>query len=240
MPTPAGLAFTPDGALLAIADRRRILVVDRSGELRHVLEPHASTVEALAYAADGRTLAVAAYGGLRLWSIEAGEPAAKDLAWKGSLLQTAWRPNATVIASGTQDGAVHFWRLDRGSDAAMHGFPAKPKAIVWDSRGRVLATSGGGLVCTWDFTTGPEGQRPTILSGHDDVPCDVMAFKPLEATLAGGTRAGRVLLWSPLRSPEPLAGAEVGAEVTALAWSPSELLIVTTRTGTVVAYELSR
>jgi WD40 repeat protein len=213
--TEEGLAFSPDGARLAIADGKRVLVVDRDGETQASFEPLASTVASLAFAPDGARLAAAAYGGVRVYDLASGS--SRELAWKGSLLHVRWSPTGRVIASGTQDGAVHFWRLDEGSDSEMHGFPGKPRALAWDARGSSLATAGGELTCVWDFVKGPEGSRPIVLAGHG-APCERLAFHPSKGRLAAGTREGEVLLWTPTRGVRPELVVELGSEVTALHW----------------------
>lgn len=212
VPTEEGLSFSSDGSRLAIADGRRVLVVDREGETRETFEVLTSTIASLAYSPVGTALAAAAYGGVRIFG-----DATRDLAWKGSFLHVRWSPNGRVIASGMQDGAVHFWRLHDGSDSEMHGFPGKPRAIAWDARSTSLATAGGELTCVWDFVKGPEGERPIVLSGQG-APCERLVFHPSKGRLAGGTRDGEVLMWTPTRGVRPEAVAKVGGEVTALVW----------------------
>jgi WD40 repeat protein len=86
--------------------------------------------------------------------------------------------DAKVIACGSQDASVHFWRLKSGKDSEMTGYPFKPKALAWDRESKLLATAGDAKVTVWDFRgKGPEGSRPIQLESHKGV-CTRLAFSP--------------------------------------------------------------
>lgn len=212
-------AWSPRGDRFAIAAGRRVWVWTAAGELAFTGEPLPSTVSGLAWRSDGTGLAAIAYGGVQVWSFVA-HAQHRRLDWKGSLVSIAWSPNARVIACGSQDCSVHFWRLATGEDSQMMGYSTKPKALAWDTESRLLATSGDATITVWDFRgKGPEGTTPAQLEAHLGV-CTHLAFSPHAPILASGSQDSSVVLWEPGRGVRPLHYAFLDTEITALSWHP--------------------
>jgi len=215
------VAWAPSGDYVATAAGRTVRVWARAGGApRLEPAPLASTVSGLAWSADSVDLAAAGYGGVRVWRVGDGAPS-RFFPWKGSLVSMAWSPDGAVIACGSQDNSVHFWRLATGQDSEMRGYPCKPRALAWDRASTLLATAGAETVTLWDFTgDGPEGTRPLQLRGHRGV-CTRLAFSPRDGTLASGGRDSAVLVWHPRRTTRPLRVAFLDDEITVLAWHPA-------------------
>ena len=213
------LAWTPDGRHLAITSGRHVRVYTRDGKLVREVGPLPSTATAVAWDAAGRTFAASSYGGVLIWTLS-DDAAARQLAFKGSLLTLAWSPDGKVIACTSQDGSVHFWRLASGQDAAMSGYPFRPRALAWDAHSKLLATAGDASITVWDFGgKGPEGTAPLQLEGHKGL-CTKLAFSPRKGTLASAGQDMSVLLWEPRRGTKPVRFAFLEDEVTALVWHP--------------------
>jgi WD40 repeat protein len=213
------VAWSPDGERLATASGRHVRLWSARGEPFLETEAHESTVLAIGWRRDGRQLASCCYGGVHLWPIERGATA-RHLAWKGSLISLAWSPDGKVIACGSQDRSVHFWRLATGNDSEMSGYPFKPRALGWDAASSLLATAGDATVTLWDFRgKGPEGTRPIQLEGHKAL-CTVLTFAPKAGILATGAEEGGVLLWEPRKGNRPTRFAFLEDQPTALVWSP--------------------
>lgn len=218
-------AFSPDGKVIAVSAGKVLRFADRAGAVLHRIEAAPSTITGLAWNRKGTELAIAAYGGLRSYRPATGARA-KYLAWKGSLISIAWSPDEKVIACGTQDCAVHFWRLTGGNDSEMSGYPNKPKALAWDASGTMLATGGDATGIVWRFTgKGPEGTTPIELAGHGK-PITQLAFHPKKGLLASASQDGSIFVWEPKRSNKPVAFASMPAEVTGLAWRGSSTDLV--------------
>jgi WD40 repeat protein len=143
-----------------------------------------------------------------------------------------------VIASGSQDCSVHFWRLSSGNDSEMRGYPFKPKALAWDAQSKLLATSGDATVTVWDFGgRGPEGSTPVQLTGHKTV-CTTLAFSPRKCVLASGSQDGSVLVWEPRREATAFRYGFLDDEITGLAWAPDHrALLASDAAGGVVCWE---
>lgn len=212
------VAWAPRGGTLATAAGRAVRLWSDSGQLLYEAAQAESAVTGLAWRRDGGELASSSYGEVRL--LAAGGAAQRALRWKGSLISIAWSPDGKVLACGSQDCSVHFWRLPSGQDAQMSGYPFKAKALAWDRDSSLLATSGDAAVTLWDFRgKGPEGTRPLSLSAHRGL-CTQLAFAPGKALLASGSADTSVLLWEPRRGERPVRFAFLQDEVTALAWHP--------------------
>jgi len=214
-------AWAPAGRRVATAAGKKVRVWTEDGEPLVETEPLESTVSALAWRADGSGLAAACYGGVYILPFVSGAKA-RQLAWKGSLISLAWSPDAKIIACGSQDSSVHFWRLASGRDSQMSGYRSKPKALAFDRESKLLATAGDATVTVWDFRgKGPEGTRPIQLQSHRGV-CTRLAFSPRKGVLASGSQDTSVLLWEPRRSTKPSRFAFLEDEITALQWHPAD------------------
>ena len=161
--------------------------------------------------------------------------------WKGSLVSMELCPRGEIIACGSQDNSVHFWRKSTGADAQMSGYPGKPTNLAFDSRGLLLATGGREVVTIWNFADGgPEGTRPTELDMHS-LPITCLSFSPTQPLLASGARDGSVMVWSVDESGEgtPRAGILLAERITSIAWSPDgNMLSATSGAGQITTWQL--
>jgi WD40 repeat protein len=230
------VAWAPDGQRLATSAGRAARLWTSAGAALVETEAHESTVTGLAWNRKGTELATACYGGVRLFNVSSGAPA-KHLPWPGSLISLSWSPTDAVIACGTQERSVHFWRLSKARESEMSGFSAKPRALSWDAEGKLLATSGDTNVGVWSFDgKGPEGKPPTELVGHAAL-CTALAFHPKLARLASGGDDTSVIVWDPRRKTTPVAFGFLEETVTGLAWAQGgRLLIGTDAAGQVTAW----
>lgn len=231
------LAWSPDGRTLATASGRVVRLWHPDGAPRLETPAHASTVAGLRWSRGGDRLATIAYGGVTVWDVARGV-SARELAWKGSLIALAWSPDDKVIACGSQDCSVHFWRLASGRDSEMTGYPLKPRSLVWDASSTLLATAGDATALLWDFGKGPEGTRPIELQRHE-LPVTALAFAPRRCALLTGAQDMGVILWEPRRTTKPVAFSFLEGEVTALAWRSDQALVLAgDSAGTVSALHL--
>lgn len=216
------VAWSPDGRWLATAAGRVLRLWTAAGEPWMETPPQESTITGVAWRGNGAEVATICYGGARLWGM-AERGSSRQLEWKGSLVSVAWSPDGRVLACGSQDCSVHFWRVEMDVDSEMTGYPSKVKALAWDGASALLATSGDVDATVWRFEgKGPEGSRPVTLKGHEG-PVTALAFQRRGGLLASGGADGVVALWEPKKGPTPRgagfgeAGTEV-AEVAGVAW----------------------
>lgn len=214
------LAWSPTGDQLAASGARQVRAYSTTGEEMWRSEDHPSTVSAIAWSGAGE-VATACYGRVTYFDTRTGT-ARQKLEWKGSLISLVLSPDGDIVACGSQDNTVHFWRRASGEDSMMSGYPAKPASLAFDASGSLLATGGGQSVTVWSFHDGgPEGTRPGILDLHEQ-PVSSLAFERRGLRLASGSRDGSVVVWLLQLSGdgEPLGAALLPGAVSALHWRP--------------------
>ena len=214
------VAWSPDGKCLAASCSRQVHAYGADGARVWRSDDHPSTVSAIAWSGT-EELATACYGRVTFFDASTGELRQK-LEWIGSLVSMVLSPDGDIVACGSQDNSVHFWRRSTEQDSMMSGYPAKPSALAFDDTGTLLATSGGEAVTVWSFQgSGPEGTRPGVLEHHVQT-VTTLAFARRGMRLASGARDGGVVVWSLGRDGQ---GAAIGAAPVAdvvgtLYWRP--------------------
>ena len=214
------VAWSPDGQWLAASCSRQVRAYGADGAEVWRSEDHPSTVSAIAWCG-AEELATACYGRVTFFDASTGELRQK-LEWQGSLVSMVLSPDGDIVACGSQDNSVHFWRRSTEEDSMMSGYPAKPSALAFDDTGTLLATGGGEAVTVWSFQgSGPEGTQPGVLELHVQ-PVTTLAFARRTMRLASGGRDGGVVVWSLQRDGEgdPIGDAVVAGIVAELYWRP--------------------
>ena len=215
------VAWSPNGRWLAASCSRQVRAYDADCKEVWHTDDHPSTVSAISWSRAGE-LATACYGRVAFFEASTGELRQK-LEWKGSLVSMALSPDGDVVACGSQDNSVHFWRRSTADDSMMSGYTGKPSALAFDDTGTLLATGGGESVTVWSFHGGgPEGTRPGFLNLHIE-PVTTLTFAAgRKLRLASGGRDGGVVVWSLRRNGEggPIGAAAVAGVVSELYWRP--------------------
>ncbi len=214
------VAWSPDGQWLAASCSRQVRAYGADGVEVWRSDDHPSTISAIAWSS-AEELATACYGRVTFFDASSGELRQK-LEWKGSLVSMVLSPDGDIVACGSQDNSVHFWRRSTEQDSMMSGYPGKPSALAFDDTGTLLATGGGEAVTVWSFQgSGPEGTRPGILKLHVQ-PVTTLAFARRGMRLASAARDGAVVVWSLQRDGGggPVGAALVADVVAELYWRP--------------------
>jgi WD40 repeat protein len=235
------VSWNSAGTLLASAAGKTVRLWDLASKQRiRIFADAPSTVADIAWQPNRNVLAVAAYGGVNLFSPEL-ETATTHWPFKGSPLKLSWSPNGAMLAHGNQDASVHFRYADDGRELHMSGYPTKVRELSWDFRGRYLATGGGPGACIWDCTgRGPEGSTPRILEGHAGN-LSAVAWQRRGFLLATADTGGKLCLWQ-TANRNPLVGAASfsDTELTCLAWSADDKsLAVGTDAGALAVFKVA-
>jgi WD40 repeat protein len=214
------LAWSPDGQRLASAAGRSLRLWDVRGHPAGRSDGHASSIAGLAWTRD--CVATACYGSIVLRDSQDCTPRL-TLDWKGSPISLAVSPDGSVIACGSQDKTVRFWRRATGAGSQMAGYPGKPAALAFDPASALFATSGAEYITLWSFLDGgPEGTAPGLLEGHLG-PVTSLQFAHGSSRLASGAKDGQVIVWN----AGPGSGAPVGigkasGAVESVLWAPDD------------------
>jgi WD40 repeat protein len=212
------LAFSGNGKLLAVGNATRLHIFDSAGVEQTLIAGHAGNIAALAWRPKSTEVAAACNGGVRVHRITT-PVVSRSYDWKGACLTASWRPDGSVLASGLQDGTVHFWNIVTGKQSEMKGYGAKVAHTGWSANGKYLATAADRSIIVWEFAgLGPEGSEPIQLNGHTDRIAQ-MICAPKGPYLASAGRDCRLLLWRPGFADEPVDADLLSDEIVLLRFS---------------------
>ena len=160
-PKVTGLAFSPDGALLASGGRgndgtiRLWDVATRQAIATATLEGHQLQVFSLAFSPDGTLLASASRDGtMLLWDIATRQATALPKAYTGRIFSLAFSPDGTLLASGGRDAMVRLWNVTtRQNIATFAGHTDWVLSVAFSSDGTLLVSGGNdGTIRLWDMS----------------------------------------------------------------------------------------
>jgi hypothetical protein len=220
-----GVAFAPDGTLLATAawddvDARVVSVA--TGEDLTTLPP----ARRVAFSPDGSLAVTAAFGPVaQLWETASWEPSGDPLDISGAPTESSeavgFSPDGSMLALLDSRATVRVWRTDdRTLIEAWQANSGIGKALAWDPRGIVLVTGGADGAAVW---TTPSFELERILSGGGKV--NDVAYNADGTRMATVSQQGALKIWDTgswqevlnLPTTEPLVGvafAPHGASVT--------------------------
>lgn len=199
------------------------------------LEGHRNSVNIVAFAPDGRTLATACDDGtVRLWGSETGAQLAV-LGEKGSPVvgSVAFAPDGRLLASGSGN-EVKLWDASSHSGLAtlkQHTDTVQSVAFSVPDGRWLVSGSDDETIGVWDVAS---GKKSTSLRGHKGSVYSV-AFSPDGKVLASGSTDETIRFWDlaqPKKPPfSPLTG--FSEAVASVAFSRNEWLAATSLDGSV-------
>lgn len=151
-----GIAFSPDGRLLASADA--IWDVE-SRQVVHALERARQAPGPVAFSPDGSLLAVAVAGqAIKLWDVTSGQVVRTfEKQADNDTFSIAFSPDGARLAASGHDGWVRLWDVESGQIAGIldHGNDSDVHDVAFSPDGSVLASGGTDYtVQLWDVASG--------------------------------------------------------------------------------------
>jgi eukaryotic-like serine/threonine-protein kinase len=223
-----GVAFSPDGALLATAsdDRTARLWDVATGRAVRTLTGHTGYLYGVAFSSDGALLATTSHDGTaRLWDVATGRT---TRALTGRYYGVAFSPDGALLATSGEDRVVRLWDVATGqTKRTLTGHANMVYRVAFSPDGAVLATTSyDGTVRLWDVAG---GQTTRTLIGHTGFVWGV-AFSPDGTLLATTSHDGTARLWDVAtgQTTRSLTGLMYG-----VAFSPDGVLLATGE-GTIV------
>jgi WD40 repeat protein len=236
----SAVALSLDGRLLAAGTALktrdqafptliRICDLDAGKEVR-TLEHGSRRVDSLAYSRDGRWLAAAGGGELRIWSATTGESACiaplGTNEWAGvefspdsqrlACTQGSWAPGGsgyvgklTVWQRETQGS----WHLQCECDGTMFSMPTPP---VFSSDGRLVALAC--YDCSVKIVETSNWKAVHTLHGHSRWPM-AAAFNPDGSRLATGGHDRTIIIWDTQTGEQTLSLRGHTETITSVLWS---------------------
>jgi WD40 repeat protein len=234
--TITGVAFTPDGKMLATS-ANDLAFWDLTGDEPKALPAvKATRVRSLAFSPNGKILAAGSFGKtatlLNLHDAELKERAVVKGHDFGAGC-VAFHPDGKILATGGDDGGVFFWDItdDKPKELAVIkaggagvGVGVGALAYTPDGKTLVVATWGGGTLTLYDVT-GKEPKQTAQLKEKHNLALAVSPDKDKQL-LARGANDNSVQLYSLEAKPKQkkvLTGHTQPA--TALAFSPDGRLL---------------
>lgn len=196
------LAFSPDSAVLAAAEKDRergafsVKLWDvTTGKERLSLPGHKEGVNGLAFTPDGRTLVTAGRDGtIKLWNLEKGKETATLEAFQSPVLSLALSPDGKQLAVGGAEGKEGVILLfDLPARKRTHRFVNEKKpmgpvsCLCFSPDGKYLASGGRPELQLWDVSK--DYKLKAMLVGHDfkSVVCGVGFADGGKTVLTAGT-----------------------------------------------------
>ena len=148
-PTPVvGVAFSPDGTLLATASRDRTarLWDAATGTPTRTLTGHTSNVVGVAFSPDGALLATASWDRTaRLWDAATGTPTRTLTGHTSNVVGVAFSPDGALLATASWDGTARLWDAATGTPTrTLTGHTSTCGGVAFSPDGTLLATASRG------------------------------------------------------------------------------------------------
>lgn len=200
------IAFSPDSKIIASGGYDgtfKLWDATTGAELRTV-KVSSGTISSLAFSQDGRTLAVALVGPVKLYDVANGEKLREFVQTSpDELISTesvAFSPDGKwlVSASGTK---VNVWDVATATKIrTLEGHTDSVNAVAFSHNGKMIASgSNDNTLRLWDAATG----RELRMLKDNEYWIKTVAFSPDDSRVAGGTYGNRIMVW------DTASGAEI-------------------------------
>jgi WD40 repeat protein len=223
-PPVTGLAFSPDGKVLAVAGYKEVVLVDpASGKTIRRLAGFPEQVTAVAFRPDGTSLAASGgtpgrQGEVRIWSAASWSEIMVLRGHADTILAMAWRPGKDQMATASLDKLILVWDVGAGKVVrTIKSHADLVNGLAYSPDGSKLASASADKTAkVFDADT---GLQVAGLSTHRDAVLAV-AFSPDGEHLATASADRGMALWKVGQWNNPLRNFGHTGPVFAIAWKP--------------------
>ncbi|QLE39811.1 NACHT domain-containing protein [Nostoc sp. C052] len=191
----AGIAFSPDGTLLATGDAEGGLRLWQvaTGQLVINFAGHLGWVWSLAFSPDGQLLASCSSDKtIRLWDVNTGKCLRTLSGHASSIWSVAFSADGQILASGGDEPTIRLWNVNTGDCyKILSGHTDRILSVSWSPDGQTLASGSADFtIRLWKIN----GECDRILEGHSDRIWS-LSWSPDGQTLASGSADFTIRLW---------------------------------------------
>ena len=217
------LAWSPACNHLAFSLGRYVQIWDADSQTVVTTLPFAnSSVLDLAWRPNGKRIAIAGNGGVKVWSTIDWDEDPYLIDMPSASMVTAWSGDSKYIASGNFDNTITVLEYGLPIPWMMRGFPGKISNLTWSQRGSsnapLLAASSVEGIAVWKKEADDrDGWNANVLTLHERK-IQALLFHPHSLLLASAADDGWLCLWIKAKQVgQILEGARDG--FSCFAWS---------------------
>lgn len=186
-------------------------------ELSPQLDGTTGPIYSMAWSPNGRVLASAGYGQVKLWDAVTRQELATLTGHSSYVWGVAWSPDGSTLASASQDGTVRLWDAASLENTTVleTGWAF---SVSWSPDGKYLVVgTGSGISQIWDKKT---HKLVRELVGSTQIIS--IAWSPEGRTIAVGEWDGKIIFWDSDTGEQlkSLIATTLRSDVNGLVWSP--------------------